>query len=416
MASDNKPLTAPLDGNEAAARVAYALSEVVVLYPITPSSPMGESCDAWSAAGHKNLWGAVPSVVEMQSEAGAAGAAHGALTTGALTTTFTASQGLLLMIPNMYKVAGELTPAVFHVAARSLAASALSIFGDHSDVMAARQAGWALLCASSVQEAHDFSAVSHAATLASRVPFLHFFDGFRTSHEIQKVRLLSDADLRAMVSEDDVRAHRARALDPEHPALRGTAMNPDTYFQAREAANLFYDRCPAAVTRAFEALARRSGRRYGLFDTFGHPQAERVLVLMGSGVGAAREAVETLAARGEKVGLVVVRLYRPFDTAAFLAALPPSVKSIAALDRTKEPGAVGEPLYLDVVAALEERGGPRPAVIGGRYGLSSKEFTPAMAAAALAELGSPAPRRRFTVGIVDDVSGLSLPAAAAGFP
>ncbi|MBI3297183.1 MAG: pyruvate:ferredoxin (flavodoxin) oxidoreductase [Elusimicrobia bacterium] len=396
-----------LDGNEAAARVAYAASEVVVLYPITPSSAMGESCDAWAAAGRKNLWGEVPDVVEMQSEAGAAGSAHGALTTGALTTTFTASQGLLLMIPNMYKIAGELTPAVFHVAARSLATSALSIFGDHSDVMAARQTGWAMLAAADVQQAHDFAAVAHAATLRSRIPFLHFFDGFRTSHEIQRVSLLSDDDLRAMLDGPDARAHRARGLDPEHPVLRGTAMNPDTFFQAREAVNPFYDRCPEAVREAFERLERRTGRRYGLFDYTGHPEAERVLVLMGSGAGAAAEAVEALAARGERVGLVTVRLYRPFDVGAFLRALPESVRRVAVLDRTKEPGSVGEPLFLDVCAALEERPS-RPLLIGGRYGLSSKEFTPAMAAAVLAALDKPAPPRRFTVGIKDDLTRLSL--------
>ncbi|MBI5594594.1 MAG: pyruvate:ferredoxin (flavodoxin) oxidoreductase [Elusimicrobia bacterium] len=397
-----------LDGNEAAARVAYALSEVVVLYPITPSSPMGESCDAWAALGKKNLWGSVPEVVEMQSEAGAAGAAHGALTTGSFTTTFTASQGLLLMIPNMYKIAGELTPAVFHVAARSLATSALSIFGDHSDVMAARQTGWAMLCSGTVQEAHDFAAVAHAATLRSRVPFMHFFDGFRTSHEIQKISLLSDEDLAAMLDGWALRAHRRRALDPERPVLRGTAMNPDTFFQAREAVNPFYAHCPETVEHAFDALAERTGRRYRLFDYYGHPQAERVLVLMGSGAGAAQTAVEAAAAKGEKVGLLVVRLYRPFFTARFLSALPETAASIAVLDRTKEPGCVGEPLYLDVVAALEERAGPRPRVLGGRYGLSSKEFTPAMAAAVLAELAKQSPARRFTVGIKDDVSRLSL--------
>ncbi|TPW21604.1 MAG: putative pyruvate-flavodoxin oxidoreductase [Elusimicrobia bacterium] len=420
MGSKAAHQTEAMDGNEAAARVAYALSEVVVLYPITPSSPMGESCDAWSAAGKKNLWGSVPEVVEMQSEAGAAGAAHGALTTGAFTTTFTASQGLLLMIPNMYKIAGELTPAVFHVAARSLATSALSIFGDHADVMAARQTGWALLCSSTVQEAHDFAAVAHAATLRSRIPFLHFFDGFRTSHEIQRVSLMGHDDYRALLDGWALRAHRRRSLDPERPVLRGTAMNPDVCFQAREAGNPYYSHCAEAVEVAFARLAERTGRQYGLFDYYGPPDAERVLVLMGSGAGAARLA----AAAEPKTGVLVVRLYRPFDWRRFIGALPASTKSIAVLDRTKEPGAPAEPLYLDVVAALEEHaaegsprfGGGRPTVIGGRYGLSSKEFTPAMAAAALAELKKRLPKRRFTVGINDDVSRLSLDYDDASLP
>ncbi len=406
-----------VDGNEAAARVAHRVSEVIAIYPITPSSPMGELADAWSAAHVPNLWGAVPQVIEMQSEGGAAGALHGALSTGALATTFTASQGLLLMIPNMYKIAGELTPFVMHVAARTLATHALSIFGDHSDVMAARSTGFAMLCASSVQEAHDLALVAHASTLGSRVPFLHFFDGFRTSHEVAKIRPLDDDDLRALIDDDLIRAHRERALSPEHPSLRGSAQNPDVFFQAREASSPFHAAVPDVVQDVMDRLAARTGRPYRLFDYVGHPEAERVLVLMGSGVGAAEEAVETLAARGEAVGLVKVRLFRPFATDAFVAALPSTVRSIAVLDRTKEPGAPGEPLYQDVVTALAEAWGtadvPVPAgpprVIGGRYGLSSKEFTPAMAKAALDELAADRPKRHFTVGIVDDVSGSSLP-------
>ncbi|MDX6768566.1 MAG: pyruvate:ferredoxin (flavodoxin) oxidoreductase, partial [Elusimicrobiota bacterium] len=404
----HEPASAALDGNEAAARVAYRASSVIAIYPITPSSAMAESCDAWAAAGRRNLFGEVPVVMEMQSEAGAAGTVHGALTTGSLSTTFTASQGLLLMIPNMYKIAGELTPAVFHVAARSLATSALSIFGDHSDVMAARQTGWAMLCSGSPQEAQDLAAVAHAATLKTRVPFLHFFDGFRTSHEIQRVRLLSDEDLDALLDREAARAHARRALDPERPVLRGTAMNPDTFFQAREAVNAYHDAVPAAVQDAMDALAARVGRRYGLVEYRGAPDAERALVLMGSGAGAAAEAVDALVARGEKVGLLTVRLYRPFPARAFLDALPKTVQALAVLDRTKEPGSFGEPLFLDALACLAERGGALPRVIGGRYGLSSKEFTPAMAAAVLAELGKPDPKRRFTVGVSDDATGLSL--------
>ena len=411
-----------VDGNEAAARVAHRLSEVIAIYPITPSSPMGELADAWSAAHVPNLWGAVPQVIEMQSEGGAAGALHGALSAGALATTFTASQGLLLMIPNMYKIAGELTPFVMHVAARTLATHALSIFGDHSDVMAARSTGFAMLCASSVQEAQDLALVAHAATLGSRVPFLHFFDGFRTSHEVAKIRPLDDDDLRALIDDDLIRAHRERALSPEHPNLRGSAQNPDVFFQAREASSPFHAAVPDVVQDAMDRLGARTGRPYRLFDYVGHPEAERVLVLMGSGVGAAEEAVETLASRGEAVGLVKVRLFRPFATDAFVAALPSTVRSIVVLDRTKEPGAPGEPLYQDVVTALAEAPGTAaapvpggaPRVIGGRYGLSSKEFTPAMAKAALDELAADRPKRHFTVGIVDDVSGSSLP-VDAGF-
>jgi pyruvate-ferredoxin/flavodoxin oxidoreductase len=402
-----------IDGNEAAARVAHRLSEVVAIYPITPASPMGELADAWSSQGRTNLWGSVPEVIEMQSEGGAAGALHGALQKGALATTFTASQGLLLMLPNLFKVAGELLPGVVHVAARTVATHALSIFGDHSDVMAARTTGCALLASSSVQEAHDLALVAHAAALRSRIPFLHFFDGFRTSHEINKIELLGDDDLRALVDEAWVLAHRERRLSPERPSVRGTAQNPDVFFQAREAANPFYDAVPGAVQDAMDALAERTGRRYGLVDYVGAPDAERVLVLMGSGAGAAREAVETLALRGERVGLVVVHLYRPFPTRALLAALPPTTTGLAVLDRTKEPGAPGEPLYLDVVTALAEAAsaGARaalPRLLGGRYGLASKEFTPAMAKAALDELALEVPRNHFTLGIADDVSRTSL--------
>ncbi len=402
-----------IDGNEAAASVAYRLSELCSIYPITPSSPMAELADKWSSEGRPNVWGTVPAVVEMQSEGGAAGALHGALQGGALATTFTASQGLLLMIPNMYKIAGELTAAVMHVAARSLAAQALSIFGDHQDVMATRQTGFALLASASVQEAHDLAAVAHAATLRARVPFLHFFDGFRTSHELNTVEPLSDDDLRALVPEELVHAHRSRALSPERPFVRGTAQNPDVYFQARETVNPFYARVPELVQQAMNELADRTGRRYGLVDYGGHPEAERVLVVMGSAGETARETVAHLAARGERVGVAQVRLYRPFPAEALAAALPPTVRAVAVLDRTKEPGSFGEPLFLDVLAALAEAhaAGERaamPVVIGGRYGLSSKEFTPGMAAGVLAELEHGRPRRRFTVGITDDVSGTSL--------
>jgi pyruvate-ferredoxin/flavodoxin oxidoreductase len=404
-----------IEGNEAAARVAYPLSEVIAIYPITPSSPMGELADAWAASGRTNLWGAVPTIVEMQSEGGAAGAMHGALTTGSLATTFTSSQGLLLMIPNMYKIAGELTPAVIHVAARTLATHALSIFGDHSDVMAARSTGFALLASSSVQEAMDLALVAHAATLQSRIPFLHFFDGFRTSHEIQKIEVLDDADLRAVIDEPSVEAFRGRGLSPDRPALRGTAQNPDVFFQAREAANPFYLACPDIVQAAMDRLGARTGRLYRLFDYVGSPEADRLIVMMGSGAGAVEEAVEELNRRGERVGLVKVRLFRPFAVSDFLRALPGTVRSIAVLDRCKEPGSTGEPLYLDVLAALAEgvdaapQGAGRPLVIGGRYGLASKEFTPAMAASIFAELRKDRPKNHFTIGIVDDVSGTSLP-------
>jgi pyruvate-ferredoxin/flavodoxin oxidoreductase len=395
-----------LDGNEAAAAVAYQASEVVAIYPITPASSMGELADQWATEGRTNAWGTVPRVVEMQSEAGAAAVLHGALQAGACGTTFTASQGLLLMIPEMYKIAGELTPTVIHVAARALATQALSIFGDHSDVMATRATGFALLASSSVQEAADLALVAHAATLASRVPFLHFFDGFRTSHEVARILPPDAADVRALLDDELVRAFRARALSPDHPTVRGTAQNPDVYFQAREGANPYYIACPTIVEAAMDALAERVGRRYRLVDYVGAPDAERVVVLMGSGAETACETVRHLVARGEKVGAVVVRLYRPFSVAHLLAALPETVRAIAVLDRTKEPGSIGEPLYLDVVAALAE-GGRQVRVVGGRYGLSSKEFTPAMVKAVLDELAGGA-RNHFTIGIRDDVTHTSL--------
>ncbi|WP_165234522.1 pyruvate:ferredoxin (flavodoxin) oxidoreductase [Aquisphaera insulae] len=403
-----------VDGNEAAAYVAHQTNEVIAIYPITPSSPMGEFADAWSAVGQKNIYGVVPTVIEMQHEGGAAGACHGALQGGALTTTFTASQGLLLMIPNMYKIAGELTPAVFHVAARALATHALSIFGDQSDVMAARATGWAMLCSNTVQEVHDFALISQAATLKARIPFLHFFDGFRTSHEVNKIEQLTPDDLRAMVPDDLVNAHRERALNPERPILRGTAQNPDVFFQAREACNPYYLAVPRIVQETMDKFAGLVGRRYHLFDYHGAPDAEDVIVAMGSACGAIAETVDKLNAEGRKLGLVKVRLYRPFDVAGFLGALPVSTRRIVALDRTKEPGAIGEPLYLDVLGALAEGwedragGGPLPKVFGGRYGLSSKEFTPAMVAGTFDEVASPSPRKHFTVGIVDDVTHLSV--------
>jgi pyruvate-ferredoxin/flavodoxin oxidoreductase len=402
-----------LDGNEATARVAYACSETIALYPITPASPMGEHTDAWAAADRPNLWGTTPTVAQLQSEAGAAGALHGALQAGSLATTFTASQGLLLMLPDMFKIAGELSPTVIHVAARSIATHALSIFGDHSDVMAARTTGWTMLCSASPQEAHDLAAVAHAATLTTRLPVLHFFDGFRTSHELNEVTLLDDDDLRALLDEEQVLAHRSRALDPDRPVLRGSAQNPDVFFQAREAANRFHAAVPAAVQAAMDDLAGRTGRRYRTVEYHGAPDADRVVVLMGSGAVTARRVVDHLAAAGERVGVVTVRLFRPFPVEEFLEALPDSVTRVAVLDRTKEPGAVGEPLYEEVVAVLAEaaltgRRAALPDVIGGRYGLSSKEFTPAMVAAVLGEMRRDRPRRRFTVGIVDDVTHLSL--------
>ncbi len=406
--------TATMDGNTAAAHAAYRVNEVIAIYPITPSSTMAELADEWAAAGVPTIWGNQPVVQEMQSEGGAAGAVHGALQSGALTTTFTASQGLMLMLPNMFKIAGELTATVFHVAARSVGTQALSIFGDHSDVMASRPTGFALLASASVQEAHDMATVAQAATLASRVPFLHFFDGFRTSHEINTLALLSDAQIRAMIDEDLVRAHRSRALDPEHPFVRGTAQNPDTFFQARETVNPFYARTPAIVQRAMDRFASLTGRQYHLFDYHGPVDAERAIVLMGSGAETARETAAALCARGEKVGVLQVRLYRPFAAEAFAGVLPPTVRAVAVLDRTKEPGAAGEPLYLDVVATLATAvaRGERPSmplVIGGRYGLSSKDFSPAMVKAVFDELEKSDPRRSFTVGITDDIGNTSLP-------
>jgi pyruvate-ferredoxin/flavodoxin oxidoreductase len=397
-----------LDANEAVARIAYALNEVIAIYPITPASPMGECADAWSSSGVKNLWHTIPEIVEMQSEAGAAGVIHGALQTGALSTTFTSSQGLLLMIPNMYKIAGELTPTVFHVAARSIAAQALSIFGDHSDVMAARATGWGMLCSASVQEAQDLALIAHAATLESRIPFVHFFDGFRTSHEISKIDILPDDVLRAMIDETRVIEHRARALSPDHPVIRGTAQNPDVYFQARETVNLFYASCPGIVQQAMDRFAQLTGRRYALFEYHGATDAERVIVLMGSGCEAVHETVDFLAAQNEKVGVVKMRLYRPFNAKAFVNTLPMTVRSIAVLDRTKEPGSGGEPLYLDCVNALYEQGRSDLRVVGGRYGLSSKEFTPAMIKAVFDYLAQAPPKKHFTVGIDDDLSHTSL--------
>ncbi|MEH2086413.1 pyruvate:ferredoxin (flavodoxin) oxidoreductase [Nostoc sp.] len=435
---------ATIDGNEAVARVAYKLNEVIAIYPITPSSAMGEWADAWSAESRPNLWGTIPSVVQMQSEGGAAGAVHGALQTGSLSTTFTASQGLLLMIPNFYKIAGELTSAVVHVAARSLATHALSIFGDHSDVMAARATGFALLCSASVQESQDFALIAHAATLEARVSFMHFFDGFRTSHEVQKVKLLSDDDLRSLIHDNLILAHRSRALTPDRPVLRGTAQNPDVYFQGREGANPYYNACPEIVQRIMDEFGERTGRHYKIYEYYGANDADRVIVLMGSGCETVHETVDYLNARGEKLGVVKVRLYRPFDVQRFVAVLPTSVKAIAVLDRTKEAGSAGEPLYLDVVAAIHEGWGdesrgageqgsreevlvslspgslsvaevlplppsaPLPKIVGGRYGLSSKEFTPAMVKGIFDNLAEAKPKNHFTIGINDDVSHTSL--------
>jgi pyruvate-ferredoxin/flavodoxin oxidoreductase len=402
-----------LDGNEAAASIAYRVNEICAIYPITPSSTMGELADQWAAEGRTNIWGNVPHVVEMQSEGGAAGAIHGALQTGALTTTFTASQGLLLMIPNMFKIAGELTPTVFHVAARALATQALSIFGDHSDVMAARMTGWGMLCSSSVQEAHDLALIAHSATLSSRIPFIHFFDGFRTSHEVNKIEILNDESVRAMIDEELVFAHRRRALDPEHPCVRGVAQNPDVYFQARETVNPYYAAVPATLQQTMDRFASLTGRRYTLFDYFGAPDAERVIVLMGSAAETARETIDVLNARGDKLGIVQVHLFRPFSVNDFVRAFPLTTKTIAVLDRTKEPGATGEPLYQDVVTAFAEAVAANglktmPRIFGGRYGLASKEFTPAMVKAVFDNLSSAEPTNHFTVGINDDVSHTSL--------
>jgi pyruvate-ferredoxin/flavodoxin oxidoreductase len=404
-----------IDGNQAAATIAHLLNEVIAIYPITPASPMGEWADEWSSRGQANLWGTVPRIIEMQSEGGAAGAIHGALQAGALTTTFTASQGLLLMLPNMYKIAGELTPLVMHVASRSLACQALSIFGDHSDVMATRATGFAMLASNSPQEVMDFALISQLASLESRIPFVHFFDGFRTSHEIQKILTLDPDTLRALVHQDTITAHRQRALSPAHPVLRGSSQNPDVYFQARETVNPWYEKTPAIVQKVMDRFAEKTGRTYKLFDYFGSAQAERVLILMGSGAETAQETVEYLLRQGEKVGLLKVRLFRPFDAAALLQALPASIEKIAVLDRTKEPGADGEPLYKDVVTAVfqdMQSGKPvfakAPAIIGGRYGLSSKEFTPGMVKAVLDELKQAQPKNHFTIGIHDDVGHSSL--------
>jgi pyruvate-ferredoxin/flavodoxin oxidoreductase len=405
-----------VDANEAAAAVAYALTETLAIYPITPSSPMAESCDEWAAKGRTNLWGTIPRLIEMQSEGGAAGAIHGMLQAGAMSTSFTASQGLLLMIPNLYKITGELHPFVLHVTARTLATHALSIFGDHSDVMSCRQIGMAMLCSATVQEAQDMAAIAHAATLRTRVPFMHFFDGFRTSHEVGKIDLLDEAALRELVDEESVAAFRARALTPDAPVLRGTAQNPDTFFQAREAANPFHAAVPGVVEDLLADFARITGRRYNLFDYEGDPQATEVLVIMGSGAETAAECSAWLNARGGKTGVLKVRLFRPWSVQRFAEALPDTVRAIAVLDRTKEPGSIGEPLYQDVVTALAEARAngllPRtcdPVVVGGRYGLSSKEFTPSMVRSVFDELRAEAPRNHFTVGIIDDVSGTSLP-------
>ncbi len=403
-----------IDGNEAAAYVAHKLNEVICIYPITPSSNMGEWADEWSAAGRKNLWGTIPSVTEMQSEGGAAGAIHGALQTGALSTTFTASQGLLLMLPNMLKIAGELTSTVFHVSARTVASHALSIFGDHSDVMMARQTGFAMLASNSVQEVMDMALIAQAASLEGRLPVLHFFDGFRTSHEVMKIEQLTDDDLRAMIDDDLIRAHRERALTPEKPVLRGTAQNPDVFFQARETVNPYYNAFPDVVQKAMDKFARIVGRKYRLFDYYGSPTAERVIVIMGSGAETVEETVDFLNKRGENIGVLKVRLFRPFDTKRFIEALPKSVKSIAVLDRTKEPGASGEPMYQDVLTATTELFINNklpfafPKIIGGRYGLSSKEFTPAMVKAVYDEMKKENPKNHFTVGINDDVTFTSL--------
>ncbi|MBF0168948.1 MAG: pyruvate:ferredoxin (flavodoxin) oxidoreductase [Alphaproteobacteria bacterium] len=403
----------PVEGNEACASIAHRLSEVIAIYPITPSSTMGELADEWSSQGRTNIWGVIPDVVEMQSEGGAAGAVHGALQAGALSTTFTASQGLLLMIPNMYKIAGELTSFCMHVSARTLATHALSIFGDHSDVMSTRQTGFAMLASGSVQEAHDMALIAHAATLSTRLPFLHFFDGFRTSHEVAKIEYLDDSVLHAMIDAELVADHRKRALNPDAPKVRGTAANPDTFFQAQEARNSFYLKAPALVQAEMDRFAGLTGRQYKLFDYEGHPEAERVIIIMGSGAETVHKTIGWLNQHGEKLGVLKVRLYRPFAIDSFIEALPKTVKSIAVLDRCKEPGAVGEPMYCDVVTALAEarasgRTKLNPQIIGGRYGLSSKEFTPAMVRAVFEEMASAKPRPHFTVGIIDDMTNLSL--------
>ncbi len=404
-----------IDGNEAAAYVAHKLNEVIAIYPITPSSPMGEWSDEWSALGRKNLWGTIPHVIEMQSEGGAAGAVHGALQTGALSTTFTSAQGLLLMIPNMFKIAGELTPTVFHIAARTVATHALSIFGEHSDVYAARSTGFAMLASNSIQEIMDFALISQAATLEARVPFMHFFDGFRSSHEVMKIEQLDESDMRTMIDDELIRAHRKRSMSPEHPVLRGTAQNPDVYFQARETVNPFYDACPGIVQKVMDKFEKVVGRKYKLFQYFGAPDADRIIIMMGSGAETAQETVEYLNARGEKIGLLKVRLYRPFSVEHFLNEIPKTVKTIVVLDRTKEPGATAEPLHLDVITAISEAftNGKLPLqsyprIIGGRYGLSSKEFTPAMVKGVFDESKKSQPKNHFTIGILDDITKTSL--------
>ena len=416
VAPSQKAVFKTIDGNEAAAYVAYRLNEVMAIYPITPSSPIAEWCDQWASENKKNLWGTIPAIVEMQSEGGAVAAVHGALQTGSISTTFTASQGLLLMIPNMFKIAGELLPAVFHVTARTVATHALSIFGDHSDIMAARSTGWGMLGAASVQETMDFALISQTAALRARLPFVHFFDGFRTSHEVSKIELLDESVMRALIDDRLIAEHRARAMKPEKPVLRGTAQNPDTFFQEREACNPFYAACPDIVQEVMDEFADKTGREYQLFDYVGAPQAEHVIVLMGSGCETAQETIEHLNARGANLGLLKVRLYRPFDTRRFIEALPASTRAIAVLDRTKEPGATGEPLYQDCLSAVLEgmtSGWGKlkmlPKIIGGRYGLSSKEFTPAMVKAVFDNLATDNPKNHFTIGIDDDVSGSSLP-------
>ena len=399
-----------IDGNQAAASIAHLTNEIITIYPITPASPMGEWADEWSSRQQPNLWGTVPDIVEMQSEAGAAGTIHGALQAGALTTTFTASQGLLLMIPNMFKIAGELTPTVFHVAARSVASQALSIFGDHSDVMAARTTGFAFLAANSPQEVMDFALIAQAASLQSRIPIVHFFDGFRTSHEIAKIESIPNETISKIISHEDIVEHRKRALSPEHPVLRGSSQNPDVFFQARESVNPYYEKMPDIVQTIMNQFAALTGRQYKLFDYIGAADADRVLIIMGSGAETAQETVEHLCKQGEKLGLLKVRLFRPFDATALITALPASVKKIAVLDRTKEPGADGEPLYKDVLSAMAQHynGSSLPRVIGGRYGLSSKEFTPAMVKAIYDELAQEKPKNHFTIGIYDDVTHSSL--------
>ena len=404
----NKTQKLICDANEAVAIVSHKVNEVCAIYPITPASPMGEHVDVYSSNGQKNIWGNIPRIVEMQSEGGASGAVHGSLQAGALTTTFTASQGLLLMIPNMYKIAGELLPTVIHVAARTIATHALSIFGDHSDVMAARQTGFSMLFGGSVQEAMDFALISQVATLKSRIPFLNIFDGFRTSHEISKIDAIPDDVIKAMMPEDEIMAHKKRSLDPDHPVIRGTSQNPDVFFQAREASNPFYEKVPEIVQKVMDDFYKHTGRKYSLFHYIGHLEAERVIIIMGSGEGAVRETVNTMVNQDEKVGALFVRLFRPFSISHFIEELPKTVKKIAVLDRTKEPGSTGEPLYLDVVTAFAESTRKMPTIVGGRYGLSSKEFNPAMVKGVYDELIKATPKNHFTIGINDDVSHTSL--------